>query len=214
MVMNQDIMNKPIVLQLNANWLPIGQKTVKEAIIAMTSEGSSPPALALDIAYEMGEDGEYDFSTPSYINPVKWDDWVSLDVRDYDFSVSSAKFLMRAPTVLIAPNYRNVPMRSPRATKFNIYERDSGRCQYTGKKIPKGRGNIDHIIPRSRGGANSWKNMVWCDADINSRKGDKLPHEVGLKLIKNPAEPSATPVSVLFREAKHPTWAPFLINKS
>jgi 5-methylcytosine-specific restriction endonuclease McrA len=207
-------MNKPIVLQLNANWLPIGQKTVKEAIISMTSEGSSPPALALDIAYDLGEDGEYDFSTPSYVNPVKWEDWVSLEIREYDFVISSSKFSMRVPTVLIAPNYRNVPMRSPRATKFNVFERDNGVCQYTGKKTSRKEGNVDHIIPLSRGGRNTWQNMVWSDLSINSKKGDRLPHEAGLKLIRKPVEPPVVPVSVTLKEAKHPSWVPFLINKN
>lgn len=212
--MNKDIMNKPIVLQLNANWLPVDQKTVKEAIIAMNSDGDSPPALALDIEYDRDENGEYNFSNPVWINPVKWEDWINLNIRDYDFTVSSTKFTMRAPTVLIAPNYRQVPTRRPRATKFNIFDRDRGICQYTGRKISRGSGNIDHIVPVSRGGKNTWLNMVWCDESINSKKGDRLPHEAGLKLIRKPQEPVKTPVSVLFREAAHPTWLPFLINKN
>jgi hypothetical protein len=211
--MHQDIMNKSIVLQLNANWMPIGQKTVKEAIISMTSNGDSPPALALDIAYDKGPDGKYDFSKPAYVNPVKWHDWINLEVRDCDLTVASTKFVMRAPTILIAPNYRQVPLRIPRATKFNVYDRDGGICQYTGKAISRGTGNIDHVIPVSRGGKNTWSNMVWCDQNINSKKGDRLPHEAGLKLIRKPREPRSTPVSVLIKEARHPSWIPFLINK-
>lgn len=211
--MKQNIMNKPIVLQLNANWMPVHNHTVKDAIIAMNSDGSKPPALALDIAYEKDENGEWDFSNPSYINPVGWEDFINLPIREYDLTVSTAKFTMRAPTILIAPEYRKVPMRTPRATKFNVYERDGGVCQYTGEKVPKGSGNIDHVISRAKGGKNSWENMVWCKSIINSKKGDKLPHEVGLKLIRKPKAPSGRPITSLFREARHPSWIPFLMSK-
>jgi len=206
-------MNKPIVLQLNANWMPIGQKTVKQAIIAMTSGGNSPPALALDIAYELNEHGEYDFSTPSYINPVGWNEWMTLEVRDYDFGISTIHSKIRVPTVLIAPSYRHVPSRTPRSTKYNVFNRDNGICQYTGKYVSRGKGNVDHILPVSRGGKNVWSNMVWCDATVNSKKGSKLPHEAGLRLIKKPREPIATPITVLMSDANHPSWTPFLINR-
>lgn len=212
--MTQDIMNKPIVLQLNGNWMPIGVKSVKDAIIAMTSCGSQPPALALDIEYEKNENGDYDFNNPTYINAVGWDEWKSLPVREYDFVIHSANLTVRAPTVLVATAFRKMPVRKPSATKYNIFERDGGICQYTGKKLSKGMGNIDHVLPRSRGGKNTWSNMVWCDKDINSKKGDKLPHEVGLQLLKKPQEPAALPVSCNFKEAKHPSWIPFIISKA
>jgi hypothetical protein len=209
--MTQDIMNKPIVLQLNGNWQPIGCKSVKDAIIAMTSVGEQPPALALDISYEKGEDGEYDFSTPTYMNAVGWEDWTQLEPRNYDFVVHSSKMTLRVPTVIIAPNFRKMPLCKPSATKSNIYERDGGVCQYTGKKLTKGAGNIDHIHPQSRGGKNTWDNMVWCDKTLNSIKGDRTPDEMGWTLIRKPKEPIPAPISLKYREAKHPTWIPFII---
>ncbi|MHA2408219.1 MAG: HNH endonuclease [Candidatus Ranarchaeia archaeon] len=211
--MTQDIMNKPIVLQLNGNWMPIDQKTLKEAIIAMTSDGNSPAAEALDISYDKDENGEYDFTTPAYMTPVKWEDWVNLPIRDYDFVIHSAKMEVRAPTVLIAPSYRKMPTTSTRATKFNVYERDKGICQYTGEKVSKGSGNIDHIKPVSKGGKNTWDNMVWTNADINSKKGNKSNKEAGLTLIREPLAPKPMPVSMKFRVAKHPTWKHFLIRE-
>lgn len=205
-----NIMKSPIVLQLNGNWMPIAQKTVAEAVIAMTSQGESPAALALDIAYDKDENGEYDFSSPTYMNPVGWNEWMTLPVREYDLAIRTVNTEIRVPTVLIATKFRKMPVKKPRATKFNVFERDRGICAYTGKKVSRGQGNIDHIIPRSRGGKNTWENMVWCDKDINSKKGDKLPHEVGLKLLTKPIAPAEIPVSMTFREAKRPEWIPFI----
>ena len=208
--MGNNIMNKPVVLQLNAAWQPINQKTIADAIIAMTSEGSTPPALALDIEYERGENGEYDFNQPTYINAVGWSDWVNLPVREYDFSVHTVNHEFRAPTVLIAPAFHKMPTLKPKLTNQSIYERDGGRCQYTGKVISKSEGNIDHYIARSKGGKNAWENMVWCDSKLNSKKGNRTAEEVGLKLIRQPRAPEPRPVSDSFKVPRHPTWIPFI----
>lgn len=203
-------MKSPIVLQLNGNWMPISQKTVAEAIIAMTSMGESPAALALDIDYEKNADGEYDFSSPKYMNPVSWDEWINLPVRDFDISIHTVKMEIRVPTVLVAPSYRKMPTRKSRPTKYNVFDRDGGICQYTGKKLSKNQGNIDHVVARSRGGKNTWENMVWCTKEINSKKGDKPLSELGLKLLRKPTAPPEIPIAMTFREAKRPEWLPFI----
>lgn len=63
-------------------------------------------------------------------------------------------------------------------------------CQYTGKQVSQSKADIDHVIPRSRGGKNSWENMVVCSKELNRAKGNKTPKEAGLKLIKKPGKPS------------------------
>ena len=57
-------------------------------------------------------------------------------------------------------------------------------------------GNLDHVVPRSRGGADSWENLVWSAKDVNQRKADRLPHEAGLKLLSIPCAPREMPVTV------------------
>ena len=210
--MTQNIMNKPIVLQLNGNWQPIGQKSVKDAIISMTSIGDQPAAQSIDISYAKDENGEYDFSHPEYMNLVGWDEWAQLPIREYDFVIHSARLTMRAPTVIVAPNYRKMPMKKPAATKYNVFERDGGVCQYTGKKISRTAGNIDHILPQSKGGKNTFTNMVWCDQKVNFKKGNKSNSEAGLKLIRKPFAPKEAAISTFIREAKHPTWIHFLTH--
>ena len=63
-------------------------------------------------------------------------------------------------------------------------------CQYSGKKLNKDQLSIDHILPISRGGKDTWENMVCCDRDVNSAKSNKLPDEAGLKLINKPKKPT------------------------
>ncbi len=60
-------------------------------------------------------------------------------------------------------------------------------------------GNIDHVVPRSRGGKTSWDNCVLAHREVNSRKANRLPHEAGLRLRKQPVAPRVVPASVLIR---------------
>jgi HNH endonuclease len=61
--------------------------------------------------------------------------------------------------------------------------------------VPK----LDHVLPRSRGGRDEWENLVWSDKAVNSRKGNRLPHETGLKLLHAPRAPKELPVTALLR---------------
>jgi 5-methylcytosine-specific restriction endonuclease McrA len=57
------------------------------------------------------------------------------------------------------------------------------------------------VLPRSRGGADTWENLVWSDKAVNARKGDRLPHEAGLRLQATPRAPKELPISALIRNA-------------
>jgi 5-methylcytosine-specific restriction endonuclease McrA len=70
---------------------------------------------------------------------------------------------------------------------------------------------LDHVIPRSRGGPNTWENLVWSARDVNTRKGNRLPHEAGLRLQRSPQPPPELPATVLIRNPHQvPAWNLFL----
>ncbi len=177
--------HKTTVLVLNRCWQAIHVKTPAEAFSMM----ASGTATALDIA----DDG--------HLSPVHWEQWLSLPVRPTDSSIGTVRGHVRVPTVIVLARYDKVPRRKPAFSARSIWARDGGVCQYTGRKLKPGEGNIDHVIPRSRGGSNSWNNCVLADKRVNSRKGDKLPHEAGLKLIREPTEPKELPATRLIRNA-------------
>ncbi len=62
-------------------------------------------------------------------------------------------------------------------------------------------GSLDHVVPRSRGGADTCENLVWSAKDVNQRKAYRLPHEAGLKLLSVPRAPKELPVTALLRNA-------------
>lgn len=91
------------------------------------------------------------------------------------------------PEVVILKRYADIPTTPIRLSKKAIHERDGYICQYCGTR--DGKMTIDHIIPRSRGGRNTWANMVSCCSDCNSRKGSKTLDECGMALNRQPAIP-------------------------
>ena len=180
-----DILNKSTVLVLNRNWQAIHVKTPAEAF-CMLATGA---ATALDV---QGDD---------FIVPVHWDEWLKLPVRDCDNAVQTPRGSVRVPTVIIAVNYAKVPLRRPGFGRRGIWERDGGVCQYTGRQLEPHEGNIDHVIPRSRGGKSTWDNCVLAHRDVNSRKGSRLPHEAGLTLRSRPGVPRLMPATRLIRNS-------------
>ena len=211
------VANKLICLSLNANWQPIGYKTVQAAIIDLcgSEAGNKPSSLALDIDYNILDNGEPDFSEAKSMNPVCWSEWIKLPIRPWDLVINSAHMSVRVPTVIIATNFKKMPVKHFRGkpSKDAIFARDGGRCQYTGKKLTREQFTVDHVVPKSKGGPDSWTNMVACDRDVNSRKGNMSNEEAGLNLLKTPIVPSPIPVYAIIREAKHDDWKHFLIKQ-
>ena len=99
------------------------------------------------------------------------------------------------PLVIRLVRFVHVPRRFRRqVTNTFLFARDDYSCQYCGRHRSelKGRQFLtrDHILPLSRGGDNSWENVVASCSPCNNRKGNRLPNEAGLKLISDPKEPN------------------------
>jgi len=180
-----DILNKTIVLVLNRNWQAIHVRTSQEAFCMMATN----VATALEI------EGE------NHIRPVTWDEWITLPVRPQDNAVQTVRGQVRVPTVIVAVNYARMPKKRPKLCAKTIRERDGNRCQYTGKVLKPEDGSLDHVVPRSRGGKDAWENLVWSSKAVNTKKGNRLPEEAGLKLLSVPRAPKELPVSALIRNA-------------
>ncbi len=189
------VLDKQVVLVLNRNWQAIDVRNPAEAFCQMATD----TATALDIRDD------------SSMVPTRWEDWRRLPVRENDFSIGTARGRIRVPTVLVLSRFSKVPTRRPKLNFRNLWERDGGRCQYTGRLLRPGEANIDHVVPRSRQGATSWENCVIADRAVNSRKGNRTPEEAGLSLLSVPAAPRELPATMLLRNVHGiPEWEPFL----
>lgn len=210
------VLSKKEVLVINRNWEPVNVCSVEQAITRMSSDA----VRAFQIEYPH-ECGEPNFTKPSCILPVSWEQWVELPVRDCDKTgIGTPRGVIRVPTVVIASKYKDVRLKVPSLNLRTIYERDKGTCQWSGKTLSRKDASIDHVFPRSKGGdATAFENCVLADRKINSDKGDLTPAEftrrTGFKLKREPFEPAPVRVSALItNDKKIPDWEFFIYVKS
>jgi len=186
-----DVLALP-VLVLNRHFQPVQVTTAKRAMVLLY--GGSAEAV--------DEGGEtYDFER-----------WRSLPPRSDDESLPIVGSALRIPRVVHLHRYERMPRVSIRLTRRNLMFRDAHECQYCGKRPPLRDLNIDHVVPRSRGGGDSWENLVTACRVCNLRKGWKTPEEANMRLARTPFRPKWTIAAQLLLGAgeRFKEWDAFL----
>ena len=205
----RDIAHKAIVLKLNKLWKPVGVELVSKTICDLMTGVIE----AIDIVYASNPDGTPNFETEyEYVNPVTWEQWVKLPVRPWDLSIHSTHMHIRVPTVVVTKNYAKIPEKKfkGKPTKEGLFIRDNGTDAYHGTDLEYETATIDHVLPLSRGGTDTYDNTVLTDKETNNKKGNRLNSEAGLKLLWKPTQPKAILVSHTIRKARHQDWKFFL----
>ncbi|HEX5426620.1 MAG TPA: HNH endonuclease [Candidatus Acidoferrales bacterium] len=120
------------------------------------------------------------------------------------------------PSVIRLRHFRKVPRRLQQVSRKNIFIRDGHRCMYCGVKAPKVVLELEHIIPKSRGGRNAWENLVAGCHDCNQKKRDRTPEEAGMTLIHRPLPQSIHTGSFILKQMGEEVneWGPYLWNDS
>ena len=187
------LLQRSCVLVLNRQWVAIDAITPVEAFSHLAT------ATARAVLISEGSMQAYD-----------WAAWRELP-GDGGEVIGTPRGPVRVPTVIVLSRYNRVPILRPKFGFRALWERDGGRCQYSGRKLTPAEANIDHIIPRSRGGRDEWENCVISDRALNSRKGASTPAEAGLRLLAPPRAPRAVPSTLRIRNLWNvPDWDHFL----
>lgn len=134
-------------------------------------------------------------------------------ISEYDRIVRSPSWELRLPSVLALKEY--IPMaRRPAFTRFNVFLRDRWLCQYCGQGFKTSELTFDHVVPRSRGGRTMWTNIVTACQSCNTRKGNRMPDEVGMYPITEPRQPTIYELQEHGRQFPpnflHESWGDFL----
>jgi len=120
---------------------------------------------------------------------------------------------LRLPEIIKLSNYVPIPYMEIVLSRKNIYLRDNHTCQYCGKT--GGNLTIDHIIPKSRGGKETWDNIVVCCARCNNRKGDSSLEVAGMKLTGTPYRPPSSLYLHMTRLTNVPSsWYDYFFKKN
>lgn len=185
------------VLVLNRLWQVVNVCTVKRGL-SLLYRGHA------EVVFREGET----FSTFGF------EDWKDVSARtsagEYDV-VRAVSFKIRIPQVILLLFYDRLPMNEVKFTRKNIFERDGNKCQYCGKKFDIRELNLDHVLPKSRGGLTTWENIVCSCTSCNARKGRRTLKEADMCLIRKPRKPRWHPfIAVGLRKVRHESWNRFL----
>lgn len=143
---------------------------------------------------------------------MTFDQWHDVS-RNYkgDDIVHTISFKIRVPKVILLLFFERMPKKEVKFTRHNIFERDNNTCQYCAQKFDRKDLNLDHVIPRDRGGETSWENIVCSCIRCNSSKGNRTPAEAGMRLLKRPKRPKWRPLlQIHFTRPADESWKHFL----
>jgi 5-methylcytosine-specific restriction endonuclease McrA len=111
------------------------------------------------------------------------------------------------PSVIRLKRYARSPLRFIVLSRKNILKRDGMKCQYCGSTRDL---TIDHIVPKSRGGADSWENLVTACNSCNNKKGSKTPDEARMSLLRKPYRPNHIVFLREYLGTIEDSWKPYL----
>lgn len=124
-----------------------------------------------------------------------------------DPPVVAGSITVPRPSVILLRRYVRVPFsRTVPVSRRGVLRRDSHRCAYCRRSAS----TVDHVLPRSRGGRDTWLNLVACCVRCNNVKGDRTPEEMGWVLGVRPHVPAGPGWLVCGTELRHPRWAEYL----
>ena len=187
------------VLVLNRSWMPVNIVTALEAVCKVFSE----KARVVDRDYQL-----YDFE----LWVETWQDAREVAELAEEQRIRCVNFVLPVPEVIVLNCFNGFRQKRAKLSRAAVFARDNMTCQYCGKLFPAKRLNIDHVLPRSRGGGSSWANLVLSCVPCNTRKGNRLPDEAGMHLMRKPFEPHWTQAARRrMREREMPkSWEDFL----
>ena len=110
-------------------------------------------------------------------------------IEFYEEEINSPSKTFKLPAVIVIFNVVKETCLRSNCTRKNVMNRDNFTCQYCAKELTSSALTLDHVMPRSRGGKNTWTNLVAACKKCNQKKGSQTPEEAGMKLIRKPVEP-------------------------
>ncbi len=122
--------------------------------------------------------------------------------------VHSVRTSLPVPSVVRLANFVKIPAKRVLLSRKNIIKRDGGRCQYCGRKTPDM--TVDHVIPRQMGGQDTWENLVAACPECNNLKGQRLPEQANMVLLRKPKRPSHITFIQQFMDPQDNRWRRYL----
>jgi 5-methylcytosine-specific restriction endonuclease McrA len=187
----RDVLGLPVLL-LNRFFSPVTVTSARRAFVLLYGEAGR----AVD------ENGDtHDF-----------EGWRKTSPRSDDDHLPIVGGSIRVPRVLHLLRYERTPRFTVRLTRRNLMIRDGFQCQYCAHRPSQRDLNLDHVVPRSRGGTDTWENLVVSCRACNLKKGRRTPAEAGMALLRQPHIPRWSTATQILLVARQPyeQWEQFL----
>lgn len=188
------------VLVLNKLYMAIRVVSAKRAFSLLVRDAAEV------IHVDAGQYANYDF-----------DSWMELSELRREFEpdrhdwVRTVRMEIAVPRIIRLVGYDRLPEQRVKLNRRNLFARDGNRCQYCGRFFPTNELSIDHVVPRSLGGPDTWENLVCSCVRCNARKGGRTPAQAHMKLVNKPARPRRSPlITIKLGHDKYASWKAFL----
>lgn len=190
------------VLVLNRMWMAVRVIDARRAFSLLVRD------LAEVIRVDDGSFAGYDFDSWTDVSQMR----DRFDHDHYEF-VRTVRLSIAVPKIIRLLGYDRLPTQEVKLNRRNIFARDRNMCQYCGKRHTTSELSLDHVVPRSQGGGNTWENLVCCCVRCNAKKGGRTPKQAKMHLVTQPVRPMRNPViNLRLGSDKYASWKTFLDN--
>ncbi len=188
------------VLVLNRHYLASRVISAKRAFILLARQAAEV------IHADDGSFANYDLITWAQLSELQR----TFEPDNHDW-VRTVRFDIAVPRIIRLIGYDKLPQQRVKLNRRNLFARDHNQCQYCGHRFPTSELSIDHVIPRTQDGPDTWQNLVCACVRCNSRKGGRTPAQANMHLIRQPIEPKRNPlISIKLDNEKYASWKAFL----
>jgi 5-methylcytosine-specific restriction endonuclease McrA len=188
------------VLVLNRGYSPVRIVPARRAFLLLAKSDAEV------IHHEQGRYVNYDFESWTEIGELQRE----LEHDQHDW-VRTVRMHIAVPRIIRLLGYDRLPVQRVKLNRRNLFARDRNQCQYCGRFFPTSELSIDHVLPRTQGGGDSWENLVCSCVRCNSTKGGRTPAQAGIKLIRKPVRPRRHPLlTIRLGNDKYASWKAFL----
>ena len=138
----------------------------------------------------------------------------AMAVEEYAAEIKTVTEQFALPSVIALKRIVKFRFTTMAPKRDNVFWRDNSQCQYCSIFLPKEELTLDHVLPRSKGGKNSWTNLVAACKKCNQKKGDRTPEQANMYLIRSPYRPKTNILRAVNKNQINPIWKDYLWNLS
>ena len=135
-------------------------------------------------------------------------------VESYTKQINSVSNSFKLPAVIVLTRIVKFSFKTISCKRQNIIWRDKNVCQYCSRLCCIDELTVDHVLPRSKGGLNTWENLVAACKKCNQKKGNKTPEQANMKLIKKPIKPKSCILRNVNKKQVSHLWKNYLWEKN